>query len=188
MNKKKIYTITFSLVIIICVGCFVWSWFVTRDIRDKAEQSSSIGQKVVVNNLVLTETKDNKIYWELYAKSGEYESESGFVVLKEVIGNFYGDDAQVILSFQSPKGSYKELNKVIVLEGETLFVAKDGSSITANKIVFKGKDDDIVASGNVRINRNNELITQSESATFNANLTYFRIDGKSKVQIYEGSK
>lgn len=188
MNKKKIYAITFSVVILLCIGCFVWSWFVTRDVRNTAEKSFNKSQKVIVNNLVLTETKEGKVFWELYAKSGEYESESRLVVLKDIIGNFYDDEGQVILSFQSPKGSYTEANKVIILEGETLIVAKDSSSITADKIVWKGKDDDIIASGNVRINRNNELVTYSEKAIFNSSMTYFRIEGKSKVKIYDKNK
>jgi len=185
MNKKKIYGLVFSIVALICIGCFIWSWFVTRGIRNKVEENFSKGQQVIVKNLVLTETKDGNVFWQLYAKSGEYESNTGLVILKNIIGNFYNEKNEVVLSFESPQGSYKEANKAIVLDGETLIVAQDGSSIMANKIIFKGKDDDIVASGNVRINRNNELITHSEKATFNSELTYFRIDGKSKVKIYD---
>lgn len=184
MSKRKIYAIVFSTVAFICLSAFVWSYFVTKEIRENSQDALNKGQKVIVNNLVLTETKDNAIFWELWAKSGEYDSESGLVVLRDIVGNFYGKDNTVVLSFESPKGSYKELDKVIVLEGKTLVAAKDGSSITADRVVWRGKEDDIVASGNVQINRNSELITKSEKATFNSALTYFRIDGKCETRIF----
>lgn len=185
MEKKKIYTIVFALVFALCAVGFIWSWWVTREIRKNTEGALNQSQQVEITNLVLTETKDGKKYWELYAKTGDYDSANGTVILKEIVGNFYDKKEQVVLSFQSPQGSYLESEKIITLRGETLIVAKDGSSITANKFVWKGQDEDIVASDNVVINRNNELITQSEQAVFNSELTYFKIKGKAKSNIFE---
>lgn len=185
MGKKKIYTIIFTAFFAICAFGLIWSWWVTRDIRSNVEDALSQSQQVDVKNLVLTETKDGKKYWELYAKTGEYDSAAGLVNLNEIIGNFYNKDEEVVLSFESPKGSYFESEKVITLTGETLIVAKDGSSITANKFVWKGQNEDIVASEGVTINRNNELITKSDEAVFNSELTYFKVRGKTKSSIYE---
>ena len=38
--------------------------------------------EITVGNLILTETKDEKVYWELYAKKGSYDSSTGLVVLE----------------------------------------------------------------------------------------------------------
>ena len=188
MENKKLYLIIFfSGVLIVCVFSFIWSWWVTRDIRIDTEQAITQGQKVAVKNLVLTETKDGKKYWELYAKGGDYASSEGLVMLDEIIGNFYDKDEVVVLSFRSPKGYYVEAEKTIKLEGDTLLVAKDGSSISANEFIWKGQYEDITAEGDVIINRNNELVAKSDRAVFNSELTYFKVMGKSNTKIYDNS-
>ncbi len=190
LSKKKIYLIVFLSIAILCTAGFLWAWFVTRDIRKNVSGALNQSQKVIVKHLILTETKDHKKYWELYAKTGSYESSKKVVVLTEIIGNFYDKDKNVALSFESPKGTYEDSTKTVTLEGETLIVSKDGSSILADKIVWGGKNTDITASGNVRIKRNDELATISKKAVFNSDLTFFKIIGDSQTMIFtkEGQK
>lgn len=186
MEKKKLYlSIFFLAVLVVCIFSFAWSWWVTRGIRENTEKALNQGQTAAVKNLVITETKDGKKYWELYAKGGDYSSTEGLVILDEIIGNFYDKNEEVVLSFRSPKGVYVESEKTIKLEGDTLLVAKDGSSISANEFIWKGQDEDITAEGSVIINRNNELVTVGDKAVFNSKLTYFKIMGKSSTKIYD---
>lgn len=184
LSKKKIYFIVFLSIAILCTAGFLWAWFVTRDIRKNVSGALNQSQKVIVKNLILTETKEQKKYWELYAKTGAYESSSKVVILTEIIGNFYDKDNNVALSFESPLGTYKDLTKTVTLQGETLIVSKDGSSILADKIEWGGKNSDIIATGNVRIKRNKELATISEKAVFNSDLTFFKIIGNSKTMLF----
>ena len=96
MDKKKIYTIIFASIFAICAFALIWSWWVTREIRSDVQNALNKSQQVEVKNLVLTETKDGKKYWELYAKTGEYDSGSGLVNLNAIIGNFYNKDEEDI--------------------------------------------------------------------------------------------
>lgn len=164
---------------------FFWSWFVTKDIKSELGKSSEKEQKVVVSNLILTETKDAKKYWELYANKGFYESGDKMAQLEDILGNFYDENQEVVLSLKAKNGVYDSEEKTIELNGDVLAVSKDGSSILADKMVWLGKNEGIVASGNVKINKDNKLITKSEKAVFNAELTYFRIEGKSESKIYD---
>ena len=184
LSKKKIYYIVFLSIAILCTAGFLWAWFVTRDIRKNVSGALNQSQKVIVKNLILTETKEQKKYWELYAKTGAYESSNKVVILTEIIGNFYDKDNNVALSFESPLGTYEDLTKTVTLQGETLIVSKDGSSILADKIEWGGKNSDIIATGNVRIKRNKELATISEKAVFNSDLTFFKIIGNSKTMLF----
>ena len=184
LSKKKIYFIVFLSIAILCTTGFLWAWFVTRDIRKNVSGALNQSQKVIVKNLILTETKEQKKYWELYAKTGAYESSNKVVILTEIIGNFYDKDNNVALSFESPLGTYEDLTKTVTLQGETLIVSKDGSSILADKIEWGGKNSDIIATGNVRIKRNKELATISEKAVFNSDLTFFKIIGNSKTMLF----
>ena len=184
LSKKKIYFIVFLSIAILCTTGFLWAWFVTRDIRKNVSGALNQSQKVIVKNLILTETKEQKKYWELYAKTGAYESSNKVVILTEIIGNFYDKDNNVALSFESPLGTYEDLTKTVTLQGETLIVSKDGSSILADNIEWGGKNSDIIATGNVRIKRNKELATISEKAVFNSDLTFFKIIGNSKTMLF----
>ena len=186
LNKKKIYIILFSLIVLICLSGFIWSFVVTKDIRksQKTEKGAEKNQVVSVKNLVLTETKEEEIYWELYAAKGSYDSSTGAVILDEATGNFYNTENEVVLSFKSDIGTYDEETKKITLRGNTLVVAHDGSSIRADQIVFKGKDEDIVAKGHVVVSRNEDFVSFANEARFNSELTFFEIKGKTQTNVY----
>lgn len=189
-NKKKIYIILFSLVVLICLSGFIWSFTVTKDIRKPQAASEAKKQVVTVKNLILTETKEGNIYWELYAAKGSYDSKTGDVILTDATGNFYNSENEVVLSFESDLGVYSEETKKIVLTGNTFVVAHDGSSIKADEIVFQGKGEDILAKGNVIVNRNQDFISTADEAKFNSELTFFEISGKTQTNVYskEGVK
>ncbi|HIT55420.1 TPA: LPS export ABC transporter periplasmic protein LptC [Candidatus Galligastranaerophilus intestinigallinarum] len=186
LNKKKIYIILFSLIVLICLSGFIWSFVVTKDIRNsqKTEKGTEKNQVVSVKNLVLTETKDEEIYWELYAVKGSYDSSKGTVILDNATGNFYNTDNEVVLSFESDLGTYNEETKQITLRGNTLVVAHDGSSIRADEIIFKGKGEDIIAKGNVVVSRNEDFVSYANQARFNSELTFFEISGKTQTNVY----
>ncbi len=188
LNKKKIYAGVFLTVFGICLFGFIWSWIVTKDIRSNSVSDEVKNRRVTVGNLVLTETKDEKVYWELYAKKGSYEATTGLVVLENAMGNFYNKENEVVLSVESSRGTYKEDEKIITLEGDTLIVAKDGYSIQADKIVWKGRDEDIVASGNVLVKSKDMFEARSEKAIFNYYFTKFRIEGKCISSIFDTKK
>lgn len=186
LNKKKIYIILFSLIVLICLSGFIWSFVVTKDIRNsqKTEKGTEKNQVVSVKNLVLTETKDEEIYWELYAVKGSYDSSKGTVILDNATGNFYNTDNEVVLSFESDLGTYNEETKQITLRGNSLVVAHDGSSIRADEIIFKGKGEDIIAKGNVVVSRNEDFVSYANQARFNSELTFFEISGKTQTNVY----
>ncbi len=186
LSKKKIYIILFSLIVLICLSGFIWSFVVTKDIRNsqKTEKGTEKNQVVSVKNLVLTETKDEEIYWELYAVKGSYDSSKGTVILDNATGNFYNTDNEVVLSFESDLGTYNEETKQITLRGNTLVVAHDGSSIRADEIIFKGKGEDIIAKGNVVVSRNEDFVSYANQARFNSELTFFEISGKTQTNVY----
>lgn len=184
-SKRKVYTAVFLLVFAICLFGFVWSWIATKDIRSNSVSDEVKSRKVVVENLILTETKDEQIYWELYAKKGSYSGSSGLVVLEGALGNFYNEEKEVTLSIEADKGTYGEENKAITLEGNVFVVAKDGSSIKADKIVWKGRDEDIIATGNIIVKRNDDFYSTSDKAIFNHDLTKFKIEGNCKSSVYD---
>jgi LPS export ABC transporter protein LptC len=188
MNKKKIAKIVSIALGLILVWGLIWSASVTRIVKKNSKNTAMKNQRAIVKNIIVTETQEEKKYWEFYAKSGEYNSEFNSILLNDLIGNFYDKNGEVVVSFKSNKGTYDEKSKKVILNGENLFVGKNGSQLYADELIWQGQDKDILANGNVQYIQDNKIITKSQKAIFNSNLTNFRIIGKTKTQLFADEK
>lgn len=184
MSKRKIaYISILSLIFIGCLWAFIMAGVITKNFKKEVLKSAGEKQKLDIKDLLITETKNDKKYWELYADAGYYDSQNKDVILYNVVGNFY-EDEEVVLSMESTKGTYNEEEKKVVLYDDTYIIYKDGTSVRADKFTWQGNDKDITASGNVCINRNGEITTYSNEAVLGNNMTSIRIKGRSKTEIY----
>lgn len=183
MDKKKIFKILLISAVLIIVWGLIWSWFITRTVRKNNADNSMKNQHAIVKNIIVTETQEQKKYWEFYAKSGEYSSDNNSIQLNDIIGNFYKND-EVIISFKSKKGNYDEKTKKVVLNGDNLFVGNDGSQLYADVIVWQGKDKDILANGNIQYIKEGKIVTKANKGILDPTLSNFRVIGKTKTQIY----
>lgn len=188
MSKDKIIKIIVIIISVILFWGLIWSWSVTRIVKKNNADSQMKNQRAVVKNIIVTETQEEKKYWEFYAKSGEYNSENNSILLNDLIGNFYNKNEEVVVSFKSNKGTYDEKSKKVILNGDNLFVGKDGSQLYADELIWQGHDEDILANGNVQFIKDNQIITKSQKAVFNSDLTVFRVIGKAKTQIFADEK
>lgn len=185
MQKRKIaYIAILSLIVIGCLWAFIAAGVITKNFKKEALQTAGEKQKLDIKDLLITETKDDKKYWELYADSGYYDSQNKVVILYNIIGNFYNDD-EVVLSMESTKGTFNEETKRVVLYENTYIIYKDGTNVRANRFTWQGNDKDIVAQGDVVIKRNNEIKTYSNEAYLGNNMKNIRIKGRSKTELYK---
>ena len=184
MNKKRVFKIVGLIVLILILWGFIWSLFITKTVKKNKDDKSMKNQHAIVKNIIVTETHEEKKYWEFYAKSGEYDSEDTQVQLNEIIGNFYDKNEEVAVSFQSDKGNYDEKSKKVTLNGNNLFVGKNGAQLYADQLIWQGSDKDILANGNVQYIQDDKIVTKADKAIFNSQLTNFRVIGKAKTKIY----
>ena len=184
MTKKKIaYTIILLIIVIGCLWAFIAAGVITKNFKKDILSVAGEKQKLDIHDLLITETKDDKKYWELYADAGYYDSINKVVILYNIVGNFYDND-EVVLSMESTKGSFHEESKRVVLYEDTYIIYKDGTSVEADRFTWQGNDKDIVAEGNVIIRRNNEVKTYSDKAFLGNNMKNIRIQGRSKTELY----
>ena len=184
MQKRKIaYIVILSLIFIGCLWAFISAGVITKNFKKEALNTAGEKQKLDIKDLLITETKDDKKYWELYADAGYYDSQNKVVILYNIIGNFYNDD-EVVLSMESSKGTFNEETKRVVLYENTYIIYKDGTNVKANRFTWQGNDKDIVAQGNVVIRRNAELRTFSNEAYLGNSMKNVRIKGRSKTELY----
>jgi len=184
MNKKRTIKIIFLAIFLLLGWGIIWSFNITKTVRKNSNSADMKNQHAVIKNIVVTETQNEKKYWEFYAKSGEYNSEHNSVKLYEVIGNFYDKNEAVAVSFKSDTGQYDEKTREVVLFGDILFVGKNGSQLYADHIVWKGKDEDIHADGNIQFIQENKLVSKAKRAIFSSDLTNFKILENTVTKIY----
>lgn len=184
MEKKRVFKITGLVLVIVITWGFCWSLFITKTVKRNSTDKSLKNQHAIVKDLIVTETKEEKKYWEFYAKSGEYDSDNTKVKLNDVIGNFYDKNEDVAVSFKSDKGTYSDTDKKVILNGNNVFISKNGSQLYADELIWQGNDKDILANGNVQYIQDNKIMTKANKAVFNSQLTNFKVIGKATTKIY----
>ncbi len=184
MQKRKIaYIVILSLIVIGCVWAFIAAGVITKNFKKEVLKNAGEQQELNIKNLIITETKNDSKYWELYAESGYYDNKNKVAILYDLVGNFY-DKGEVVLSMVSTKGTFEEDTKKVILYDDTYFLYKDGTEVKADRFVWKGKDEDITAQGDVMIRRMGEIKTFSDKAILTNNMKTLKIIGRSKTELY----
>lgn len=188
MKKRVKIAISFIIVVLIaCIAGFINAWVMTGGLTlsDLTEGQKEKAEKLWVENILLTETKNGKKYWEIHGKSGQYVDKQDRVILNDVIGNFYDDKGGVILSFAGDKGEYETMTKRVILTQNAKLATKDETQMNANKITWEGNDNIIHAEGNVKTLRGDEAVIYCDKTVFSTNFDYFRVYGHTKTELYE---
>lgn len=184
MKKKNIgYIVVFSVILIACLWAFISAGIITKNFKAKMKNEDYARKEVDINNLLVTETKDGKKLWELFAETGHYDNKNNVAYLNDIIGNFY-DKEKVVASFRSSEGTYNQDKKEIVLYNDTVIVYKDGSNVRANRIVWAGKNTDIKAQGNIRLEKPGQAIVYGSNAVLKYDFSDFKIKGRTRTELY----
>ena len=183
-KKQKAYFGAFMAIVALLAWAFISAGVITHNFNRSQLQTDQDRQEASIDGIILTETKDEKKYWEIYCETGNYDSKNGVAMLNNVIGNFYDDENQVSMSFESSKGTYNEKKEQIILYEDTFIVLKDLTTLRANRLVWSGKDIPTVAEGNVRITRKNELLATADKVEISPNYEKFKIVGNAVSRVY----
>ena len=183
-KKQKAYIGVFVVIVSLLVWAFISAGVITHNFNRSQLQTDQNRQEALIKGIILTETKDEKKYWEIYGESGNYDSKNGVAMLNNLVGNFYNDNSEVSMSFESSKGTYNENKSQIILYEDTFIVLKDLTTLRANKLVWSGKDVPITAEGNVRITRNNEFIATASKVEISPDYDKFKIIGNAVSKVY----
>ena len=184
-KKQRAYIGALVAVVGLLAWAFISAGVITHNFNRSQLQTDQDRQEALIQGIILTETKDEKKFWEIYGESGNYDSKNGVAMLDNVIGNFYDDKNEVSMSFESSKGTYNEKKEQIILYSDTFIVLKDLTTLRANKLVWSGKDVPIVAEGNVRITRKEELLATAHKFEISPDYEKFKIVGNAVSKIYD---
>lgn len=183
-KKQKAYVGSFCAIVALLAWAFISAGVITHNFNRSQLQTDQDRQEASIDGIILTETKNEKKYWEIYGETGNYDSKNGVAMLDNVIGNFYDDENQVSMSFESSKGTYNEKKEQIILYEDTFIVLKDLTTLRANRLIWSGKDIPTIAEGNVRITRKNELLSTAEKVEISPDYETFKIIGNAVSKVY----
>lgn len=183
-KKRKIYLIIFLVLGGILAWAFISAGIITRNFNREQLIGTENRQELNISSLILTETKGDKKFWEIYGEKGFYNSDNKVALLENVTGNFYNNN-KVSMSFESSKGTYNEVKKQVIMYNNTHIVIKDGTSLYCDRLTWSGSDKDIIAQGHIKINRNNELVATADKAVISSDYSSFKIIGKTVTKLYD---
>ena len=118
-KKQKAYITVFAAIVGLLAWAFISAGIITHNFNRSQLQTDQDRQEALIDGIILTETKDEKKYWEIYGETGNYDSKNGVALLNNVIGNFYDDENNVSMSFESSRGTYNEKKEQIILYEDT---------------------------------------------------------------------
>ena len=186
-KKQRAYIGAFGALVSVMVWAFVSAGMITHDFNRSQIAGGKDKKELTINGIVLTETKDEAKYWELYGETGTYDSSNQIAMMDNVVGNFYKDN-DVSMSFQSSKGTYNATKKIIILYKDTFIALKDGTTLRADRLRYPGGNEPITAQGNVRITRGNQFSAVADEIEISPDFEKFIIKGKTTSNIYEEDK
>ena len=168
----------------IMVWAFISAGVITHDFNRSQLSTDKDRQEALINGIILTETKNEKKYWEIYGETGSYDSNNGVAVMDNVIGNFYKEN-EVGMSFQSSKGTYNANTKIIILYQDTFIVLEDGTTLNADRLRYAGSDQPVIATGNVKITRDDNFVATADKVEISPDYEHFKISGNTTSKIYD---
>ena len=183
-RKKKAYIGAFVVLASVMVWAFISAGVITHDFNRSQLSTDKDRQEALINGIILTETKNEKKYWEIYGETGSYDSRNEIAMMDNVIGNFYKEN-EVGMSFQSSKGSYNATTKVIMLYQDTFIVLEDGTTLKADRLRYAGSDRPVIATGNVRITRDDNFVATADKVEISPDYEHFKISGNTTSKIYD---
>lgn len=183
-KKKQLYVYVFGGLVLTLLWAFVSAGIITHGFNRSQLSVDKDKQEALINGIILTETKDETKYWEIYGETGSYDSNNEVAMMDNVIGNFYKDN-EVAMSFQSSKGTYNADKKLIILYQDTFIVLKDGTTLNADRLRYAGSDEPITAVGNVKITRGKEFLALADEVDISPDYESFKIKGKTTTKIFD---
>ena len=174
-KKRNItYVVLLGVLILALLWAFIGASLMTKSFKDKLINQTYKNKEANIENLLVTETKEGVKLWELYADNGRYSDIDNMVFLTDIIGNFY-EENKVKASFRADNGSYNSKTKEIVLTNNVFLIYQDGTNIKADRIEYAGKESDIIAQGNIRIEKPYEGIIIGSKAILKGDFSDFHI-------------
>ncbi len=186
-KKKRLYIMITAAIVGILSWAFITAKVITHDFNRQQVAGKQDEQQAVIHGVILTETKNDSKYWEIYGENGKWDSRNGVAQLNSVLANFYKDN-EVSMSLKSSKGTYNSKTKEVILYKDTFVVLKGGITLNADKLTYLNSKTPIVAEGHIKVRKENVLLSEGDKITISPTFDNFKIEGNTVSKVYEDKK
>ena len=133
---------------------------------------------------VISEEKNGVKVWELTADRIVMDSTTQMAEIENVKGKFFQEDGKV-LEITGKSGSYNQQTKDVHVEGEVVVIDGDGAKLTSENLDWKGSEEKITATKDVKIFRE-DIRAYGDEASSTDGFRHFFMKGN--VRILKGVK
>jgi len=186
-KKQKLYIIVSGVIALILLWSFFSAKILTAGLNRKELSEGGDSQQAAVEGIILTETKNEEKYWEIYGDTGIYDSKQEVATLNNVHANFFKDN-KVNMSIISSRGTYNAKEKTITLYEDTYLVLEQGLTLNADKLIWSGNDKPIFAYGNILITKDDKFMATADEIEISADYENIKIKGNTTSKIYDRGK
>ncbi len=186
-KKQRLYVLFAVGIFAVLAWAFITAGVITHDFKKQMASTNADQQQAFVNGIILTETKNEEKYWEIYGDTGEWDSSNGQAQLNNVIANFYKDN-EVSMSLTSSKGTYSSEKRDIILYDDTFIALKDGITLKADRLHWINSQTPIVAEGHIKIQKGDQLLSTADKIVISPDYSKFTISGNTVSKVYEDKK
>lgn len=187
-RKRKAYILGLLTLIGILAWAFISAGVITHNFNRSQLATQEDKQEALINGLILTETKKSEKYWEIYGETGTYNSNNEVALLDNVIGNFYDENNEVSMSFESSHGTYNSKKNEIILYENTTIVIKDGTTLKTKRLTWSGSNNPVIARGDVVITRNKDFYATADEVEISPDYSTFKIKGNAVSKLYDNKE
>lgn len=187
-RKRKAYILGLLTLIGILAWAFISAGVITHNFNRSQLATQEDKQEALINGLILTETKKSEKYWEIYGETGTYNSSNEVALLDNVIGNFYDENNEVSMSFESSHGTYNSKKNEIILYENTTIVIKDGTTLKTKRLTWSGSNNPVIARGDVVITRNKDFYATADEVEISPDYSTFKIKGNAVSKLYDNKE
>lgn len=178
--KKSTFLTVAGLVLFLVAG--IW-YFVKEEPmpvkQPAAETGSAPGASMTFAGTSLVEERGGKRLWELSAENIEVDPNTKVLRLNNLKAVFYQATGEKV-EMTARQGSYDSKTKDILMDGDIVAVAADGSRLTAAQLRYAGQDSRIYGTGGVKVTKADTILT-GDKVESDTQLAKVKLSGNAKV-------
>lgn len=178
--KKSTLVAVASLMLFLAVG--IWYFVKEEPMPPKqpaAEAGSTPSASMTFAGTSLVEERDGKRLWEISAEKIEVDPNTKVLRLHNLKAVFYQSTGEKV-EMTARQGSYDSKTRDIMMDGDIVAVAADGSRLTAAQLRYAGQDSRIYGTGGVTVTKADTILT-GDKVESDTQMAKVKLSGNAKV-------
>ena len=160
------------------VGLVIWVISTTPDEPPPSEKFEPPSKMTYETNTIVEEKDGVKLY-ELDATKMTVDAATQNAEFENIHGKFYQEDGKFV-ELTAQRGFYDRQSGDIHVEGDVVVTDSEGAKLTSGKLDWRGKDEILIATENVKISKE-DMRAYGDIAEATNGLRHFKLKGNAHI-------